>query len=153
MHACSTQMADLPPEATNESCLHACNLVTQPGLLKPCYACSLQELCDHSRKIHLSILTTVAPCTLWSMLQKCFGRLRFGGALILLPSWTSITLHNLILGVIAWFLSWNKLKTWYLTSILTVSSLLDRDVFFVVGECNQASSALHAGLYVVITVH
>lgn len=70
---CSTHMADLPPAARmSHVCVRATrshNLVS----LKPRQPYSLQAVCDHSCKIHLSALTTTTPSTLWSVLQKASG--------------------------------------------------------------------------------
>lgn len=50
-------------------CMHATRCYNQVSLKLHC-PCSLQAVSDHSCKIHLSILTTVTPYTLWLVLLK-----------------------------------------------------------------------------------
>lgn len=54
---CSTHMADLPPRATHESRLHACNQVSLPGLGENSVSSLRGSRRPFPIKVHLSILT------------------------------------------------------------------------------------------------
>lgn len=71
---CSAHMPDLQPKAANESCLHAFNQVSQPGVTGTVAALQAAgKKGDHSEEIHLSILTTDTLFIWQSALPECFA--------------------------------------------------------------------------------